>query len=194
MVDLEQLKKLREETAVSLADCRKALDKAKGDTEKAKEILREMGKDLANKRVEKETKSGLVHCYLHPNEKMGVLIEVRCETDFVAKSEGFNDLVHELCLQIAAMKPLYVSEEDIPQEVLDKEKEIYKEQFKDSKKPENLMGNIIDGKVKKYKEEAVLMLQPWIKDNAKTINDLFNEFVSKVGENIKVKKFTRYEI
>ena len=193
MVNIEDIKKLREETAVSLAECRKALEEAKGDNEKAKEILRKMGRDLANKRLEKEAKSGLVHCYIHPNKKIGVLIELRCESDFVAKGEDFKNLAHELCLQIAAMNPLFIKEEDIPEEVLSKEREIYKEQIEPGK-PENIAKNIIEGKLKKYKEETSLFSQPWIKDNSKTIKDLFDEYFAKIGENIKIKRFTRYEI
>lgn len=194
MADLEQIKQLREETAVSFAECKKALEESHGDIEKAKEVLRKMGRNLAEKRVRKELKSGIVHSYIHPNLKVGVMIEIRCESDFVAKSEDLQELAHELCLQIAAMNPKFVREEDVPEGMVEKEREIYLEQIKDQKKPENIAKTIIDGKLKKYKEEISLFSQPWVKDNSKKVKDLFDEFLAKMGENTQVVGFVRYEI
>jgi len=194
MADLERVKQLREETAVSLGECRKALDEAGGDIEKAKDILRKMGRSLAEKRLEKEAKSGIVYSYLHSNNKIGVMIELRCESDFVAKSEDFKTLAHELTLQIAAMKPRFISLEDITEKDLAKEREIYTAQLEESGKPKEMISKIMEGKIEKYKEENSLMTQVWVKDNSKIIKDLFDEIVSKIGENIKVSKFTRYEI
>jgi elongation factor Ts len=131
---------------------------------------------------------------LHPNAKTGVLLDIRCETDFVAKSPEFKNLAHEICLQIAAMKPLYVSEDQIPEEFLDGETKIYTEQIKDSGKPENIVKQILEGKLKKYKDEISLMSQTWIKDDQKSIKNLVEDTVAKVGENIEIKKFARYEI
>lgn len=185
---------MREETAVSLAECRKALEEANGDIGKAKEVLRKMGRDLADRRVGKEMMSGIVHSYVHPNRKVGVMIEIRCESDFVAKSEDFQTLAHELCLQIAAMNPKFMKEEDVPKEILEKEKGIYVGQMKGQKKPEKVVKEIIDGKLKKYKEEVCLFSQPWIKDDSKKVKDLFDEFVAKAGEKTQVIKFARYEI
>jgi len=194
MANIDQVKQLREETAVSFAECKKALETAGGDIEKAKEVLRKMGRSLAEKRVEKELKSGIVQSYIHPNKKVGVMIEIRCESDFVAKSQDLESLAHEFCLQIASMNPKFVKEEDIPKALLEKEREIYLEQIKDQKKPEKIAKEIIDGKLKKYKEEISLFSQPWVKDNSKQVKDLFDEFLAKVGENTQVVKFVRYEI
>jgi elongation factor Ts len=194
MADLEKVKQLREETAVSLGECRKALEESGGDIEKAKDLLRKMGRSLAEKRVSKEAKSGIVYSYLHSNGKVGVMIELRCESDFVANSNDFKNLAHELCLQIAAMNPKFVSPEDIKEEDLAKEKEICEEQLKISGKPKEMFGKIMEGKMAKYKEENSLMTQAWVKDNAKIIKDLFDEVVAKIGEKIKVSRFVRYEI
>ncbi|MGA2417938.1 MAG: elongation factor Ts [Candidatus Staskawiczbacteria bacterium] len=194
MVTIDQIKQLREETGVSPTEIKKALEEAKGDTEKAKELLRIWGQKILNKKTSRETKAGLIDVYLHPNAKTGVLLDIRCETDFVAKSPEFKNLAHEVCLQIAAMKPLYVKEEDIPEEFLDGETKIYTEQLKDSGKPENIVKQILEGKLKKYKEEVSLLSQVWIKDDTKTIKNLVEDTVAKVGENIEIKKFARYEI
>jgi len=191
MVSVDQIKELRQETGVSITECKKALEETGGDFEQAKNKLREWGKELAGKKSAREAGEGIIESYIHPNKKVGVLIELRCETDFVAKSKNFQELAHEICMQIAAMKPLFLKEEDIPSEVLDKEKKIYKEQIKDSGKPEE---QIIDGKLKKYKEEVSLFSQPWVKDNSKTIKELIDEYIAKIGENIEVKNFIRYEI
>jgi len=194
MANIDQIKQLREETAVSFAECKKALETAGGDIEKAKEVLRKMGRNLAEKRVEKELKSGIIQSYIHPNKKVGVMIEIRCESDFVAKSQDLENLAHELCLQIAAMNPKFVKEEDIPEALLEKEREIYLEQMKGQKKPENIMKEILEGKLKKYKEEISLFSQPWVKDNSRQVKDLFDEFLAKMGENTQVVKFVRCEI
>jgi elongation factor Ts len=159
MVSIDQVKQLRQETGVSITECKKALEKAQGDFEKAKEILRKWGRELAGKKSDREAGQGIIESYIHPNKKVGVLLELHCESDFVAKSDDFKTLSHELCLQIAAMNPLF-----------------------------------IEGKLKKYKEEVSLMSQPWIKDETKTIKDLIEEYTAKLGENITVKKFARYEI
>ncbi len=194
MTNIDQIKRLREETGVSVVECKKALSKANGDLEKAKEFLRTWGKDFAAKKVEREAKQGIITSYVHPNLKIGVLLDIRCESDFVAKSDNFKKLSHEVCMQIAAMKPLYLKEEDIPEEILSGEKKIYQEQFEDSGKPQKIINNIIEGKLKKYREEISLLSQPWIKDDTKTIKDLIAEYIAKTGENIEIKKFTRYEI
>ncbi len=194
MVTIDQIKQLREETGVSPTEIKKALQEAKGNTERAKELLRIWGKTLADKKLSRETKQGIIDGYIHPNSKTGVLLDIRCESDFVAKSPDFKSLAHEICLQIAAMKPLFVKEEDIPEEFLDGETKIYKEQLKDSGKPEKIVSQILEGKLKKYKEEISLLSQPWIKDDTKTIKNLIEEYIAKTGENIEVKKFTRYVI
>jgi elongation factor Ts len=194
MVTINQIKQLREETGVSPTECKKALAEAKGNIEKAKELLRVWGKAVAVKKVTREVKKGLIDTYIHPNLKTGVLLDIRCESDFVAKSEEFKKLAHEICLQIAAMKPIFVKEGDIPEEFLDGEQKIYKEQFKDSGKPQKIVDQIIEGKLKKYKEEVSLLSQYWVKDDSKTIKNLVEEAIAKIGENIEIKRFARYEI
>jgi len=194
MVTIDQIKQLREETGVSIIEVKKALEQSNGDVEKARELLRILGKAVSAKKTSRETKSGLIESYVHPNAKTGVLLDIRCETDFVAKSPDFKKLAHEICLQIAAMKPLFVSETDIPEEFLDGETKIYTEQVKDSGKPEKIVAQIIEGKLKKYKDEISLLSQPWIKDDEKTIKNLIEDTVAKVGEKIEVKRFARYEI
>jgi elongation factor Ts len=193
-MNITQIKQLRQETGVSISECKRALEESNGDIEKAKEVLRKWGKELAAKKTEREVKQGIIDSYIHPNKKVGVLLELRCESDFVASSEEFQKLAHELCLQIAAMNPLFTREEKIPEHFLDGEKKIYSEQFKNSGKPQKLVNQIIEGKLKKYKEEICLLSQTWIKDETKTINDLVNEAIAKIGENIVVEKFSRYEI
>jgi len=194
MVSIDDIKKLREETGVSPTEIKKALEEAKGDTEKAKELLRIWGKTVLSKKLSRETKQGIIDTYLHPSLKTGVLLDIRCESDFVAKSPDFKTLSHEICLQIAAMKPLFVKEEDIPEEFLDGETKIYKEQIKDSGKPEKIVKQILEGKLSKYKQEVSLLSQAWIKDDSKTIKNLIEDAVSKIGENIEIKRFARYEI
>ena len=194
MVNIDQIKQLREETGVSPVEIKKALTEANGDIEKAKEILRVWGKTLAGKKTLRTATQGIIDTYIHPNSKTGVLLDIRCESDFVAKSPDFKNLAHEICLQIAALKPLFILEDKIPEEFLDGVIKIYKEQLKDSGKPENLIRQIIEGKIKKYKESISLLSQPWIKDDAKTVKNLIEETISKVGENIEVNRFVRYEI
>jgi len=193
-MSINKLKQLREETGISLGECKKALAEADGDIEKAKEILRKWGKELAGKKFERETKEGVIDIYLHPNKKVGVILDIRCESDFVARSEDFQKLAHEVCLQIAAMNPVFLKTEDIPEEFLTKEREIYQEQFKNSGKPEKVIGGIIEGKLKKHTEEISLLSQLYIRDETKTIKDLINETIAKIGENIIIEKFIRYQI
>ncbi len=194
MKNVDQLKQLREETGVSVTDCQKALKEANDDIEKAKEILRKWGQSFAEKRSSKETKQGVIESYIHPNKKIGVLLDLRCETDFVARSDDFKNLVHELVLHIAGMNPYYIKPEDIPEEVISGEKEIYKEQVAKSGKPQNIAEQIIEGKLKSYKESISLLTQPFVKNPDKTVQDIVNEAITKVGENIIVKRFIRYEI
>lgn len=194
MANLEKVKQLREEAGVSFAECKKALEETGNDIEKAKEALRKRGLKLAGKKSEREAKVGIIECYLHPNKKVGVLLEIRAESDFVVKSPGFQELAHEICLHIAAMKPLYLKAGDIPEELLAGEKEIYEEQFSDSGKPKKVIDGIIEGKLEKYKEGASLLSQPWVKDQNKTIQVFIDEHIAKFGENIIIKRFARYDV
>jgi elongation factor Ts len=194
MVTIEQIKDLREETGLSISEVKKALEEAKGDAQKAKEILKSLGKKIAGKKADREAKSGVIEGYIHSNGKTGVLLDIRCETDFVANSPEFKNLAHELALQIVAMKPLFVSENDIPAEFLDGETKIFKEEATSSGKPENIVNQIVEGKLKKYKDSVCLLAQTWVKDDTKTVKNLIEDTVAKVGENIEIKKFARYEI
>jgi len=194
MISIDQIKQLREETGSAPTQIKKALEESNGDVDKARELLRIWGKNVSIKKVSRETKSGLIETYLHPNAKIGVLLDIRCETDFVAKSPEFKNLAHETCLQIAAMKPLYIIDTDIPEGFLDGEKKIWAEQVAGSGKPEKIVEQILEGKLNKYKQEICLLSQSWIKDDTKTIKNLIEEVTAKVGEKIEIKKFARFEI
>lgn len=194
MVSIELIKQLREETDISLAECKKALEESNGDIEKAKEILKKKGESVAAKKSEREVNAGLIDAYIHAGGQVGVLIKVLCETDFVARGDLFKELIHELLLQIASMSPIYVSEEDIEGGAIEKEIEIYREQLVNDNKPDDIKENIIKGKLDKFKKEVCLLSQPWVKDNSMTVQDLINDYIAKLGENIKVKEFVRYEL
>ena len=194
MENSDLLKQLREETGISMMECKKALDEAKWDIKRAKEILREKGKEMIKGRSERTMSKGIVEAYIHLGGKIGVMLELLCESDFVAKSDEFKKLAHEIALQAAATRPLFVKSEDISGEFLDNEIKIYKKQFEGSGKPENIISQIIEGKIKKYKEDVSLLNQPWVKDTSKTIQDLITEARAKIGENITVGKFARFEI
>jgi len=194
MSNIDQIKQLREETGASPADIKKALEQSGDDLQKAKDLLRTWGKKVSAKKADREAKSGLIDAYVHQNSKTGVLLDIRCETDFVAKNPEFKELAHEICLQIAAMNPLYVSEDGIPKNVLEEQLENYKKETASSKKPENIVEQIVDGKLKKYKEQVCLFSQPWIKDDSKTIKDLVENAIAKIGEKIEVKSFSRFAI
>lgn len=194
MSNIEQLKQLREETGISMMECKKALDEANGDIKRAKEILREKGKEMIKGREGMAICNGLITSYIHGEGKIGVLLQLNCESDFVAKSDDFKKLAHDICLQIAAARPLFVSPEEISEEFLDGEKKIYKKQFADSGKPQEIVDKIIEGKINKYKEEVSLLKQPWVKDTTKTVQDLVDEVNAKIGENMEIVKFSRYEI
>jgi len=193
-MSIDKLKQLREQTGISMMECKKALDESDGDIEKAKDVLREKGKEMVKGREGRKTNSGIVTSYIHANGKIGVLLELFSETDFVAKSEAFQELSHEICLQIAASHPLVVKDDDIKEEFLEKEKKICQKQLEEEKKPKEIMDKIIEGKLRKYKKEVSLLSQLWVKDSSKTIKDLIEEVKAKTGENIEVGKFTRYEI
>ncbi len=194
MASIDKVKQLRQETGVSIIECKKALEDSKGDIEKAKDFLRKKGKDFASKKSGREVKSGIIASYIHPNKKVGVMVDIRCESDFVAKSDNFQALAHEICLQIAAMNPLFVSQNDIPKKVLKKEKEIYEEQLKGSGKPKEIWSNIVKGKLDKYQKEKSLISQTWIKDDKKTVKNLLEDYIVKLGENIIINRFVRYEL
>jgi len=193
-MSLDLLKQLRAETALPMMECKKALDEAKGDIKRAKEILREKGKDLIKGREGRTARAGIIISYIHSGDKLGVLLSLNCESDFVAKSEEFHNLGRELCLQIAASNPLFVKTEDIPEDFLAGERKIYQKQFADSGKKPEMLEKIIQGKLDKYKTEVCLLSQAWIKDTSKTIQGLIESARAKTGENIEIAKFVRWEI
>jgi len=193
-MDLKQVKELRDSTGASVIDCRNALEESKGDFEKAQEILKQKGQSIADKKETRETKAGLIDAYIHLNGKVGVLIDLRCETDFVAKNPLFKELSHDLTLQIAAMSPIYISPTDIPEEMVNKEREKYQQELKDSNKPEKIINQIIEGKLQKWYQEICLIRQPFIKNPDQMIEDILKEYIAKIGENIKINRFVRFEI
>lgn len=188
----EDIKKLREKTGAGIMDCKEALKETGGDFDKAVEWLRQKGLAALAKRAEREAKEGLIDAYIHFGGRVGVLIEVNCETDFVARNEEFKNFVHDLAMQIAAQAPLYISRDDVPEEVIEKEKEIYREQLEGENKPENIKEKIIEGKLEKFFEQVCLLDQPFIKNPDIKIRDYLGEIAAKLGENIVVRRFTRY--
>ena len=193
-VDMTLVKKLREQTGVGILECKKAIAEANNDFEKAVELLRKKGFEKAKAKASRATNQGAVGSYIHTNGRIGVLLELGCETDFVAKNEDFLTLQKDLAMQIAAMNPRYISENDIPEKVLEKEKEIYREQMKNSGKPDNIIDKIVEGKLKKFYNEVCLVHQAFFKEDKKSIQDLIAERIHKLGENIVVKRFVRYEV
>ncbi|HEW91504.1 MAG TPA: translation elongation factor Ts [Thermotogaceae bacterium] len=193
-ISMDDVKKLREMTGAGVLDCKKALQEAEGDFEKAVEILRKKGAATALKKAARATNEGLIFSYVHFTGQIGVLLELNCETDFVARTDEFKELGNNLAMQVAAMAPRYVAIEDVPEEVIEKEKEIYREQLKDSKKPENVIEKIIEGKLKKFFEEVCLLEQNYIMDDSKKVKDVITEAIAKIGENIRVSRFVRLQI
>lgn len=189
-----QVKELRDKTGAGILDCRKALEATDGDISKALDILREKGLATAAKRASRVASEGVVELYSHGNGRVGVMLEVNCETDFVGRSEAFRNLAHELALQIAATSPQYISEADIPAEVLEHESKIATARAKEEGKPENIIPRIVEGSLKKWKEEFVLLNQPYIRDESITVQDLVNQNVASMGENVIIRRFARYAL
>lgn len=196
-VSIDEIKKLKELTGVGLTDAKKALEEAGGDFDAAMKAMREKGLTKAEKRGEREAREGIIEAYVHSN-RIGVLIELNCETDFVARTDDFKNLAHDLALQVAAMNPKWVSDDDIPAEEIDRKKaellEAAKSDEKNSKKPADVLEKIIDGQMKKYFDELVLMNQVYWKDDSKKVGDLVKESIAKLGENIIVRRFERIEL
>ena len=191
-INAEMVKKLREKTGVGMMDCKTALVECKGDFNKAGEYLREKGLDKAAKKASRPTKEGIIDSYIHLGSKIGVLVEINCETDFVAKNEVFKDFSHNILLHIAAAAPTYISREDVPQEVIANEKDVYRKQALNQGKPENVVDKIADGKMSKFYQEHCLLDQLYIKNNDISINDLLREKIALIGENIVIKRFVRW--
>ena len=193
-IDAAVVKNLREKTGAGMMDCKKALVETAGDIEKAIDFLRKSGISKAEKKGERTAKEGLVFSYIHHGGRLGVLLELNCETDFVAKTDGFSDLANNISMQIAATNPLSISRDEIDQSVLDREKEIFADQAKESGKPDNIIDKIVDGKVEKYFAESCLLEQQYIKDPDRKVFDLITESVATLGENIVINRFIRFAI
>lgn len=194
MVNAKMVKELRVLTGVGMMDCKKALIEAGGDIEKAKVLLREKGLSMAAKRAGRIAAQGMVESYVHLGGKVGVLVEVNCETDFVARNEDFRSFVKDICLQVAATNPSYLNREEVPEEVIEKEKEILSKQALAEGKPEKIVEKIVTGRIEKYFSENCLLEQAFIKDQDKTIKDLLTELIAKIGENIVIRRFVRFEM
>jgi elongation factor Ts len=191
-INAEMVKKLREKTGVGMMDCKTALVECKGNFDKASEYLREKGLDKAAKKASRPAKEGVIDSYIHLGSKIGVLLELNCETDFVAKNEVFKDFSHNLLLHIAAAAPTYISREDVPEEVVSSEKEVYKKQALNEGKPEKVVDRIAGGKMTKFYQEHCLLDQLYVKNNDITVNDLLKEKIALIGENIVIKRFVRW--
>ena len=194
MITAEMVKELRERTGAGMMDCKKALGEVDGDMEKAIDLLREKGLAAAAKKSSRIASEGLVEAYIHGGGRIGVLVEVNCETDFVAKTEGFKALARDVAMQIAAANPTYVARQEVPEEVLNHEREILRAQALNEGKPAHIVEKMIEGRLEKYYKENCLLEQPFIKDSDKTISQLITESISKIGENISVRRFTRYQL
>ncbi|MDH4223391.1 MAG: translation elongation factor Ts [candidate division Zixibacteria bacterium] len=190
----KQVKELRDKTGAPMMDCKRALQDAKGDMVKALDYLREQGIAKASKKSGRTTSEGLIYSYIHPGEKLGVLLEINCETDFVARTDDFRALSKDIAMQVAASNPLFLIRENVPVEMLNKEKDIYKAQVLKEGKPEKLMEKIIQGKLEKFYQEVCLMEQPFIKDEDKTVKQRIDETIAKLGENITIKRFVRFRL
>ncbi len=188
------IKELREKTGVGIMDCKQALQECDGDVEKAIELLRKKGIATAKKRGGRTTSEGQIQSYIHAGGKIGVLVEVNCETDFTGKTEDFTSFVKDIAMQVAATNPLAIDREGIPAHILEKEKEIYATQARKSGKPEKVIDRIVEGKLKKFYSEACLLEQPFIKNPDITVQDLLNELIAKTGENIVIRRFVRYQL
>jgi elongation factor Ts len=193
-ITADQVKMLRDMTGAGMMECKKALSKTEGDIEKAKEELRKQGLALADKKAGRQTSQGLIYAYIHPGDQVGVMVEVNCETDFVARTDEFRNFCKEIAMQIAASQPLAVGREEIPADIVAKEREVYREQAKESGKPEKIWDKIIDGKMEKFYKERCLLEQEYNRDPDKTISDVIKEMIAKVGENISIRRFAHFRI
>ena len=193
-ISAAMVKELREVTGSGIMDCKRALAEAEGDMDKAIDFLRKKGLAKAAKRAGRSTSEGIIYSYIHTGAKLGVLLEVNCESDFVAKTENFQQFVKNIAMHIAAANPMGLNPEDVDSAVVEKEKEIFRAQMLEEGKPENMIDKIVEGKVEKFYKEVCLMSQPYVKDPQQTITDVLKETISKIGENIQIKRFARFHI
>jgi len=190
----KMVKDLRDKTQAGMMDCKKALEKTDGDMEKAVDLLRQKGLAIAAKRAGRATSEGVIETYIHAGGKLGVMVELGCETDFVAKNDDFKEFARDIAMHIAAANPISITREEVPPEVINREKEIYVQQALDSGKPEAIVEKMVTGKIEKFMAEIVLLEQKFVKNPDLTIQDLLNELVGRIGENISVKRFARFQI
>lgn len=193
-IDAKQVKELRDKTGSGMMDCKKALIESGGDVEKAIKILREKGLSAAAKRSDREVKEGQIFCYIHPGAQIGVMVEINCETDFVARTDDFQQLGKDVAMQVAASAPLALTREELDQDIVEKERDIFKNQALQAGKPENIVDRIIEGKMEKFFSEVCLIEQPFIKDDKMTVEDLVKAAIGKIGENIEINRFARFEV
>ena len=193
-ISAQMVKDIRDATSASFIDCKKALEESSGNVDKAVEILRIKGLAKASKKAGRSTPEGIVTSYIHAGGRIGVLLEVNCETDFVARNDEFQQFTKEVAMQIAAANPTYVAEADVPEDIINKEKEIMKAQVVESGKPDNIADKIVEGKISKYFEENCLVNQIYIRDKKRKISDLLSELIAKVGENIQIRRFERFQL
>jgi elongation factor Ts len=193
-ISAQDVKCLREETGAGMMDCKKALEKACGSIEKAKQILREEGIAKAEKKTDRATNQGIIESYIHMGGRIGVLIQVNCETDFVARNEEFKNLAKELAMQVAASSPDYISRDDVPEEAVEKEKEILRAITLKEGKPENIVDKIVEGRIDKFFERVCLLDQPYVRDDKLKVKDLVTSVVAKLGENMKISRFARFSL
>lgn len=193
-ISAELVKKLREKTGAGMMNCKRALEKSEGDIDKAVDVLRERGMASAAKKSGRLAKEGIIHSYIHPGDRLGVLLELNCETDFVARTDEFRGLAKDISMQVAATNPLVISRSDLKEDLIQKEKDIYRAQAKSQDKPEKVIDRMVQGKLEKYFQEVCLLEQPFIKDEHKLVQDIITETIAKLGENITVKRFSRFRV
>jgi len=193
-ITAKMVQELRTKTGAGMMDCKKALSEANGDMEAAIKVLRESGIAKAAKKVGRETAEGVIATYVHPGDKLGVMVEINCETDFVARTDQFKDFARDIAMHIAASDPLVVAREELDTSVLEAEKEIYRQQALKDGKPEKIIDKIVDGRVEKYYSEVVLLEQPFVKDSDKSVMDVVNATIASLGENMQIKRFARFRL
>ncbi|MCF8055766.1 MAG: translation elongation factor Ts [Desulfocapsa sp.] len=190
----QMVKDLRDQTAAGMMDCKKALSETDGDMEKAVDLLRQKGLSVAAKRAGRETSEGTIECYIHAGGKIGAMVELSCESDFVAKTDGFKEFARDLALHVAAVNPVAITREEVPEDVITREKDIYVQQALDSGKPENIVEKMVEGKMEKFLKEICLLDQPFVKDPDFTIQQLITDMIGKMGESISIRRFSRFQI
>jgi len=193
-VSLEKIKTLREQTGSGILDVKEALKESEGDLEKAVDLLRQKGLAKAAKRSDREASEGVIDLYSHGNGRVGVMVEVNCETDFVARSDGFQEFAHEIALQIAASDPRWISEDEVPEDVLEHEKDISRKQYEDEGKPDHVIDQILEGRINKFLDEHVLLRQEYIRDDELIVEELLHENIASLGENIVIRRFKRWDL